>query len=124
MAYVQVPRDLSRFEAKVALNLTKRQLICFSIGGLIGIPSYLFIKNYLPPDICSMITFLIISPFFVMGIFKKDGIPFEKYVYLIVRQKYLRPHIRTYRTKNIYKNIVDEGRESIDTKKRNAKKAK
>lgn len=121
MAYVQVPRDLSKFESKVAFNLTKRQLICFSIGGLIGIPSYLAMKNYLPPDVCSMITFLIISPFFIMGIFKKDGIPFEKYMYLILRQKYFRPHIRTYKTNNIYEKIVKESGDSIGSTKRNAK---
>lgn len=124
MAYVQVPGDLSKFESKVALNLTKRQLICFSIGGLIGIPSYLAMKSYLTPDISAMITFLIISPFFAMGIFQKDGVPFEKYMYLIIRQKYLRPHIRVFKTRNIYKEIVNESRGSIGSEKSNAKKAK
>ena len=31
MAYVPVPNDLSRIKTKLAFNLTKRQLICFSI---------------------------------------------------------------------------------------------
>ena len=30
MAYVAVPKDLSKVKSKVAFNLTKRQLICFS----------------------------------------------------------------------------------------------
>ena len=29
MAYVTVPKDLTKVKSKVALNLTKRQLVCF-----------------------------------------------------------------------------------------------
>lgn len=29
MAYVPVPKDLNKIKTKLALNLTKRQLICF-----------------------------------------------------------------------------------------------
>ena len=32
MAFVPVPKDLNRVKTKVMFNLTKRQLICFSIA--------------------------------------------------------------------------------------------
>ena len=32
MPYVQVPKDLAKIKTKVAFNLTKRQIICFSIA--------------------------------------------------------------------------------------------
>ena len=38
MPYVPVPKDLSRVKNKVALNLTKRQLLCFSAAAAVGIP--------------------------------------------------------------------------------------
>ena len=38
MAYVPVPKDLTRVKTKVMFNLTKRQLVCFSCGALIGVP--------------------------------------------------------------------------------------
>ena len=38
MAYVPVPKDLSKVKTKVAFNLTKRQLVCFGSGALIGVP--------------------------------------------------------------------------------------
>lgn len=41
MPYVPVPKDLARVKTKLAFNLTKRQLICFSLGGLAGLP-YIF----------------------------------------------------------------------------------
>ena len=37
---VPVPKDLSGIKTKVALNLTKRQIICFSGAALVGIPLY------------------------------------------------------------------------------------
>ena len=39
-AYIPVPRDLTRVKTKVFLNLTKRQLICFGLAALIGVPSH------------------------------------------------------------------------------------
>ena len=36
MAYVPVPKDLSKVKTKVAFNLTKRQLVCFGSGALIA----------------------------------------------------------------------------------------
>ena len=36
MAYVPVPKDLTKVKTKVAFNLTKRQLVCFGCGALIG----------------------------------------------------------------------------------------
>ena len=39
-AYIPVPRDLTRVKTKVFLNLTKRQLPCFGLAALIGVPSF------------------------------------------------------------------------------------
>ena len=44
-AYISVPRDLTRVKTKVFLNLTKRQLICFGLAALIGVPSFFLIKS-------------------------------------------------------------------------------
>ena len=42
---VAVPKDLSGIKTKVAMNLTKRQLICFGGAGAVGIPFYIFTKG-------------------------------------------------------------------------------
>ena len=42
---VQVPKDLSGIKTKVALNLTKRQIICFSGAAVAGIPLYFLTKG-------------------------------------------------------------------------------
>ena len=45
MPYVNVPNDLSKVKTKMALNLTKRQLICFGCAAAVGIPSYLLARG-------------------------------------------------------------------------------
>ena len=45
MAYVDVPKDLTSVKTKVMFNLTKRQLICFGGGALIGVPLFFVLKS-------------------------------------------------------------------------------
>jgi hypothetical protein len=47
MAYVNVPIDLSKVKTKLALGLTKRQLICFGAAAAIGVPVYIFTRGAL-----------------------------------------------------------------------------
>ena len=36
MPYIPVPKDLTKVKSKVLFNLTKRQLVCFGGGRLLG----------------------------------------------------------------------------------------
>jgi len=45
MPFVSVPKDLDKVKTKVALNLTKRQLVCFSTAAVIDIPLYFCSKK-------------------------------------------------------------------------------
>lgn len=108
MAYVQVPKDLTKVKQKVALNLTKRQLICFSLAGAVGAPFYLLTKGVLGSTISASIMVVMILPFFFFAMYERDGRPLEKVLYDIINQKFLRPGIRTYQTNNIYRKIQDE----------------
>ena len=40
MAYVTIPKDLTKVKSKVMFGLTKRQLICFGAAALIGVPLF------------------------------------------------------------------------------------
>ena len=42
MAYVTVPKDLTKVKSKVMFGLTKRQLVCFGAAALIGGAAFLF----------------------------------------------------------------------------------
>lgn len=104
MAYVPVPKDLTAVKTKVLLNLTKRQIICFGGGALIGIPLFFLLKG--PANLSASGAFLcmvlIMLPFFLMAVYEKNGLPLEKIVRNIVRVLFLRPKQRPYQTNNYY----------------------
>lgn len=101
MAYVNVPKDLTKVKTKVALNLTKRQLIGFTIAGLIGFPVYLMVKKVLPNDLSMLIMVGVSFPIIFATLYEKDGIYFEKYLKYIIDKK-RQTSIRIYKTECIY----------------------
>lgn len=108
MAYVQVPKDLTKVKQKVMLNLTKRQLICFSLAGAVGVPFYLLTKGIFGSTVSASIMILLVLPFFLFAMYERDGRPLEKVLFDIYKQKFKRPGIRTYQTNNIYGKLQDE----------------
>ena len=104
MAYVAVPKDLSKVKSKVAFNLTKRQLICFSCAALIGIPLYILTKDVLGTSTSGILMVLSMLPFFFLAMYEKDGLPFEKILFNYI-QYALTDQIRTYQTNNIYSQL-------------------
>ena len=55
MAFVPVPKDLNRVKTKVMFNLTKRQLICFSIAAAVGVPIFFLTKAHLGLSTAAML---------------------------------------------------------------------
>ena len=102
MAYVPVPKDLTRVKTKVMFNLTKRQLICFGAGALIGVPLFFLLLRPLGSSTAAMCMMLVMLPFFLLGVYEKNGQPLEKVAGNIIRASILRPRQRPYRTNNFY----------------------
>lgn len=108
MAYVQVPKDLTKVKTKVMFNLTKRQLICFGMAGITAIPVYFLSRGLLGNTMAAMAMILIAMPFFMFAIYEKDGRPLEKILKDMIQVKFKRPGIRPYRTDNFYAVIQRE----------------
>ncbi len=108
MAYVQVPKDLTRVKTKVLLNLTKRQLICFSLAIVVGVPFYLLTKGILGSTVSASIMVILMLPFFLFAMYEKDGRPLEAVLKNMIEAKFVRPQVRIYRTENIYSKIQNE----------------
>ncbi len=109
MPYVNVPNDLSKVKTKMALNLTKRQLVCFGGAAAVGIPSYLLARGAIGNTGAMFVMLVIMLPAFLLAMYEKDGLPFEKVVHNIIRARYLRPGIRPYQTENIYAPFTGRG---------------
>ena len=110
MAYVPVPKDLTKIKTKVALNMTKRQLVCFSIAAVVGIPTYLLTRGTLGNSAAVIVMIGLMLPFFFLAMFERDGQPAEKIIRNFVRAK-LWPGIRPYKTENLYKYLSEEGKD-------------
>ena len=80
MAYVPVPKDLTKVKTKVMFNLTKRQLICFTGGALIGVPLFLLLRKPTGNSVAAMCMMLVMLPFFMLAMYEKHGQPLEKIV--------------------------------------------
>ena len=102
MPYVPVPKDLTKVKTKVAFNLTKRQLICFGAGGLTGIPAYIFTRGGIGNEAAVFLMIGLALPFFLFGIYEKDGQPLEKVLAHFIRARFLCPRTRPYQTENFY----------------------
>ena len=108
---VPVPKDLSGIKTKVALNLTKRQIICFSGAAITGVPLYFLTKGVLGTQAGALIMVGVMLPFFFLAMYERDGFPAEKLLYFMIRQKILTPGIRPYKSENLYEQL--EEREKI-----------
>ena len=102
MAYVSVPKDLTKVKSKVMFNLTKRQAVCLGIAAALGLPFYFFTKGHIGTSNAATGMVLIMLPAFLFAMYEKDGLPFEKILMNMVRVKLLRPAIRRYEVENLY----------------------
>ena len=107
---VAVPKNLSGIKTKVAMNLTKRQLVCFGSAGAVGIPFYIFTKGVIGTQASALIMVALMLPFFFMAMYEKDGFPAEKILYFMLRQKILTPGIRPYKSENLYRQLEEKER--------------
>lgn len=102
MAYVPVPKDLSRIKTKVALNLTKRQIICFGAALIIGLPLFFLLKDSAGTSLAAFVMILVMLPCFLIAMYEKHGQPLEVVAKNIIQTKFVRPKERPYQTENLY----------------------
>ena len=102
MAYVPVPKDLTKVKTKVAFNLTKRQLVCFTGGALLGVPLFFLLRGSAGNSTAALCMMFVMLPFFMLAMYEKHGQPLEKIVGNIIRVTVIRPRLRPYRTNNFY----------------------
>lgn len=106
MAYVPVPKDLTRVKSKFLFNLTKRQVICFGLGALVGVPVFFLTKEVLGTSMATLLMIALMLPFFMLAMFERHGQPLEVIVKHFVQARFLRPRVRPYQTDNFY-TIID-----------------
>ncbi len=102
MRRVSIPCDLKKIKPKVMFNLTKRQLICFSIGGALGIPIFFLAKNVVSTSTAVLLMMVVMLPAFFLAMYEKNGQPCEVLVKNYIQARFINPPIRPNRSINIY----------------------
>ncbi|MCR5432524.1 MAG: PrgI family protein [Lachnospiraceae bacterium] len=123
-SYITIPRDLSKVKTKVIFNLTKRQLICFGSGALIGVPVFFVLKHFgVEISNAVMVMMIIMIPFFLFAMYERNGRPLEKVLGNIIEVRFKRPKVRPYGTDNYYNRLLRERQVRKEVKRIVSKKS-
>lgn len=117
MAYVTIPKDLSRIQSKVLFGLTKRQVICFGAAALVGVPLFFLAKASLGTTTAALCMILVMLPFFLFAMYEKNGQPLEVFLGHLIQNKFIRPKVRIYQTNNLYSALVRQSQLEQEVKR-------
>ena len=97
---VDMVKDPTKVKAKFIGSFTKRQVVCYGLAALIGIPFYLMTKDTIGKETAALFMVALMFPFIIASMYEKDGLPAERYFYRFFLWKFIRPVKRTYRKEN------------------------
>ena len=100
--YADVPKDLTKIKTKLFFNLTKRQLVCFGSGALVGVPLYFLTRDALPRSVSMLLMIGTMTPFFLLALYEKNGQPLEKIAHYFIEARFRRSKKRPYKINNLY----------------------
>ena len=118
MPYVPVPRDLTKVKTKVALGLTKRQLVCFGAAAIVGVPTFFLTRGLLGNSPAVLLMIAVMLPGFFIAMYERDGQPAEKILRNVIRSRFIFPQTRPYKTENFYAAIARGGYKQVGGGKR------
>lgn len=107
--YVEIPKDPAEIKNKIVFNLTLRQILCFLPGAVFGLVGYFLMFKFVGNTAALMFLTFSLIPFFLLGLYKKDGLYLEKYMkYVWLWQK--KPKIRPFYAENYWEQLERESK--------------
>lgn len=117
MAYVPVPKDLTRVKSKFLFNLTKRQVVCFGLGALAGLPVFFLTKEAIGVSMAAALMIVIMLPFFMFAMSERNGQPLEVLLKHYIQARFVRPRTRVFETENFYATLEQNTRNRREVRK-------
>lgn len=106
MISVDVPKNLEEIETKAIGQFTKRQVIFYGIGGVLGIALFFLLKKPFGMQVASLGAMFCAMPAFVLSSYNKNGFTGEQILILLFYKKFLTKEIRPYQSENIYYELM------------------
>lgn len=104
MAYVSVPKDLSKIKSKFAAGLTGSQIVHILAGASLGVPLFFMARGSVGNGPAMLILFACVAPFAFLALYEKDGQPAKRWIFIILRHK-IYPQQRIFKTQNFYSKV-------------------
>ena len=114
--YVQIPKDLNDIKEKFMFGFTKRQVICFGFGFVIGLPVFFLTRSALGMSGAIFAMGACAAPAILCGLYRKNGVFLEKQ-FGFMRSYFTRPRKRYYKATNIFA-VLESQQEYIKIKKK------
>lgn len=116
MQTLEINKEIIMEKDSLILGLSIRETVCAVLGVGIVTIGYLFFKNGgLGLQGGSWLAIAAGIPFFALGFYKKNGMPFERYLAAIYRSKFLLPQKRPVCFPNTHYDLLfKESREGGD----------
>ena len=97
---MQIPinKDIRRYQEEIFMGLTLRQLLCSGIAIGLAVLIYLWAKPLLGQETASWLCILAAAPIAAAGFFSYDGLPFEKFVIIVLESTVLYSGWRVWKT--------------------------
>ena len=95
---------MNDIKEKFIMGFTKRQVICFGIGLVLGAPVYFLTRASIGMSGAIFAMGAVAAPAILCGIYKKNGVFLEKHV-KFMREYFTRPRKRYYKATNIFVSI-------------------
>lgn len=96
MIEIKIPKEITDYKEKFLFGLTIRQCVCAAAALAICVPLFIFGKDLIGEDLVGWIIIFVAIPVFAFGFFRYDGMPFEKFLAILYRQKWVEPQKRKY----------------------------
>ena len=106
MAFVTVPKDLTKVKSKMLFGLTKRQLVCFSGALFIGVPLFFLLRGRVPSSAAALLMVFAMLPGLLLALYERHGQPLEVIAGQMIQAIFLRPKERPYQTNNLYAALM------------------
>lgn len=101
----KIPRDISKYETKLMLGFTTRQLVIGAPGIALAIGVYALLKDEIGST-ALLLALLTAMPFLAFAAFKPLGMNLETFIKTAMLPMFLAPANRRYKTENTYAHIL------------------
>ena len=98
----EILKDTGQYEPKFIAGLTVRQCVCLALGTIVTVPVGLLLNKFFVINFSIPIAGMVGAPIYMCGWYKPYGIPFEKFIFMILKTAIMSPKKRKYIIKADY----------------------